>query len=128
MRRTFPYAAVSGHQTLIPAMTNAPKDRHVLAAAVRVGAAVIVTANLTDFPAYALDQYDIEVMHPDEFLLDQLDLYPKQMHRCLIEQRTAYNKPTLSMAEFIASLRRTVPRFADQIGSEETARTRNEDP
>lgn len=128
MRRTFPYAAVSGHQTLIPAMTNAPKDRHVLAAAVRAGAAVIVTANLTDFPAYALDQYDIEVMHPDEFLLDQLDLYPKQMHRCLIKQRTAYNKPTLSMAEFIASLRRTVPRFADQIGSEETARTRNEDP
>lgn len=36
-------------------MTNDPKDRHVLAAAVRGHAGLIVTANIKDFPASALD-------------------------------------------------------------------------
>jgi len=39
----FPEASVRGYQPLIDAMTNAPGDRHVLAAAVRIGAHVIVT-------------------------------------------------------------------------------------
>ncbi|MCX5110473.1 PIN domain-containing protein [Streptomyces sp. NBC_00378] len=33
---TGPDSLVSGHEALIPAMANDPKDRHVLAAAVRV--------------------------------------------------------------------------------------------
>ena len=35
-------------------MTNHPKDRHVLATAVRTGAQTIVTFNLKDFPEAAL--------------------------------------------------------------------------
>jgi hypothetical protein len=35
-------------------MTNHPKDRHVVAAAVECGAHVIVTSNLKDFPPAAL--------------------------------------------------------------------------
>jgi hypothetical protein len=46
----FADAWVEGYETLIPAMTNHPKDRHVLAAAVRCGAQMIVTFNLKDFP------------------------------------------------------------------------------
>ena len=38
----------------IPAMTNHPKDRHVLAAAARAGAKVMVTYNLKDFPSSSL--------------------------------------------------------------------------
>ena len=38
MRVHFPEAIVYGHDSLIPAMTNHPKDRHVLAAAVKAGA------------------------------------------------------------------------------------------
>lgn len=44
MRTAFPDARVTGHEPLIPAMTNHPKDRHVLAAAAHADAAVIVTA------------------------------------------------------------------------------------
>ena len=50
IRRHFPEAWVDGYQDLIPAMTNEPKDRHVLAAAVRSQAEVIVTYNRRDFP------------------------------------------------------------------------------
>lgn len=37
MRREFPEAEVRGYEALVPAMTNDPKDRHVLAAAVSAG-------------------------------------------------------------------------------------------
>jgi predicted nucleic acid-binding protein len=51
-----------------------PNDRHVLAAAIKARAQVIVTRNLKDFPGDALDQWNIEAEHPDEFVLDQIDL------------------------------------------------------
>ena len=54
IRRHFPEAWIDGYQDLIPAMTNHPKDRHVLAAAARAGAKVMVTYNLKDFPSSSL--------------------------------------------------------------------------
>ena len=45
-----------------------PDDVHVLAAAIRCGASVIVTLNLKDFPAQVLGQFGIEAQHPDEFV------------------------------------------------------------
>ena len=68
MRTAFPFAEEEsrGYRELIPAMTNDPKDRHVLAAAVRSGASVIVTANLKDFPSDTLAPFDVEAVHPDD--------------------------------------------------------------
>ncbi|WP_216594092.1 PIN domain-containing protein [Kocuria marina] len=65
---------VENYESLVPAMTNDPKDRHVLAAAVRSRAELIVTSNQKDFPATALKPYDVAVRSPDDLLLDQLDL------------------------------------------------------
>jgi predicted nucleic acid-binding protein len=112
---TFPDAMVTGYEALIPAMTNDPKDRHVLAAAVRADAAVIVTANLKDFPATALDPYDLDAVHPDDFLLGQLDLYPTQTLRCVREQIAAHRNPALSTDEFLTTFKKTVPQFAATI-------------
>ncbi|MES9509713.1 hypothetical protein ABWJ92_25400 [Streptomyces sp. NPDC000609] len=56
-------------------MANDPKDRHVLAA-VRGQAHAVVTLNVKDFPPEASDPYEIEVMRPDDVLLDMLDLAP----------------------------------------------------
>jgi len=64
-------------------MTNDPKDRHVLAAAVRGNADAMVTANLKDFPPTALAPYELEALHPDEFLLDQLALDPAATRLCV---------------------------------------------
>ena len=113
MRKAFPHATVSGFEALIPVMTNDAKDRHVLAAAVHGKAAMVVTANRKDFPVEALEPYGIEAVHPDDFLLDQLDLYPRQTIQCMLEQRLSYSQPALSQSEFYNSLRLTVPHFAD---------------
>lgn len=64
MRETFPGAVVAGYESLIEAMTNDPKDRHVLAAAVRASAEVIVTFNTGDFPVYALKDYKVTPFIP----------------------------------------------------------------
>ena len=43
IRKAFPDAWAEGYEPLIPVMENDPKDRHVLAAAVRTRSEVIVT-------------------------------------------------------------------------------------
>src|SRR5215813_13223617 len=52
---------VTGYDDLIERLTLPdPDDRHVLAAAIRAGADVIVTINLRDFPEPTLAQFSIE--------------------------------------------------------------------
>ncbi len=68
---------VTGYESLIPTLELPdPGDRHVLAAAIRVGADFIVTFNLKDFPEEALAPYGVEAIHPDEFSLYLIDHYP----------------------------------------------------
>src|SRR5712692_2845699 len=68
---------VTGYEDLIASLSLPdPDDRHVLAAAIRANADVIITYNLTDFPAETLARFDIEALHPDDFLVCLLDLAP----------------------------------------------------
>lgn len=97
----FPGAEVTGYTDLIDAMTNDPKDRHVLAAAIRGGAEVLVTENLKDFPASSMQRYDIEAVHPDVFLLDQLDLAPRTVHKALRTQVSRYRHSPRSVGELL---------------------------
>ena len=106
MNTHFPDASVSGYETLIPAMTNDPKDRHVLAAAVRGGAEVLVTENLRDFPAAALAPYDIVAVHHGDFLLDQLDLYPGAVLTALQRQVSRYRREPRTVEDLLAVLAR----------------------
>ncbi len=50
-----------------------PDDVHVLAAALKGQAQVILTANLRDFPGRTLARYDITARAPDSLLLEMLD-------------------------------------------------------
>ncbi|HET7370483.1 MAG TPA: PIN domain-containing protein, partial [Gammaproteobacteria bacterium] len=70
-------ARVTGYEHLIESLDLPdPDDRHVLAAAIRCNADAIVTFNLKDFPADALEPYAIDLIHPDDFVYYQLDLNP----------------------------------------------------
>lgn len=66
---------VTGHESLINGLNLPdPNDRHVLAAAIQAGAQSIVTLNLKDFPSDTLAAYNVEAVHPDEFIYDLLTL------------------------------------------------------
>ncbi len=68
MQLAFPEAMVVSYEDLTGAMKNEPKDRHVLAAAVRCGADTIVSDNKKHFPRKALEPYRLECVTADEFL------------------------------------------------------------
>ncbi len=76
MSGAFPEAAVTDYEDLIDAMRNDPKDRHVVAAAVKVGAQVIVTENSEHF---AVMPDGIEAQTANEFLCNLFDLNPDRM-------------------------------------------------
>lgn len=83
---------VDGYEPLIDAV-NLPDqdDRHIVAAAIRAHAQMIVTTNLRDFPSQELGRWNIEAKHPDDStrpslaFADVLD----GLERCGITQATA---------------------------------------
>jgi predicted nucleic acid-binding protein len=114
MQRYFADAMVTGYDDMVPAMTNDPRDRHVLAAAVRGGAEVLVTFNTKDFPAESVEPFDLDVVHPDDFLLDQLDLYYEPTLRALVDLVEGYDSPAMTVDDFLLALTRAgVPKFVD---------------
>jgi predicted nucleic acid-binding protein len=112
LREHLPEAVIGGYQALIPTMTNDPKDRHVLAAAVRAGAQVIVTYNGSDFPPDSCEPYNIEVQHPDEFLCYLWDLSPESMAEVLRRQAAPLRTPPQTPVDVARTLSRSVPQFA----------------
>jgi predicted nucleic acid-binding protein len=98
-------AIITGHETLIPSIVLPdPDDRHVLAAAICGGVDAIITCNLTDFPAQALQIYGIEAQHPDDFIACQLDLLPARVLSALREQRLSLKRNPRTLDEFLATL------------------------
>ena len=116
MRTAFPDAEVTGYLSLLDGLTCDPKDRHVLAAAVRADAAAIVTFNHPDFPDSSVEPFDLEVLHPDTFLLDQLDLAPVPVLDELERQAAANRREPKSVASLLDALDRAgAPAFADEV-------------
>ncbi len=98
-------ALVTGYEHLIPGLVLPDEDdRHVLAAAIRSGATLIVTCNLNDFPPDALTPFDIEAQHPDEFILHLLDLAPGLVIEAAQNHRISLKNPPKSVEEYLDSL------------------------
>jgi len=108
MEEAFPEAMVTGHEPVIAAMKNDEKDRHVVAAAVKVGAQVIVTSNLKHFRELP---EGIEAQSPDDFLSNPFDLDPDGMVELVREQAAALKKPKRSYEELLDGLSKVVPEF-----------------
>ena len=100
-----PDCLVTGHENLIGGLQLPdPDDRHVLAAAIRAGAGVIVTYNIKDFPLPELAKFGIEVQHPDTFVLHLLDLSPGAVTGVVKELRAALRNPPRTADELLATL------------------------
>lgn len=81
-------------------------DRHVVAAAIRAQAQLIVTFNLKHFPEHALAKYDIEVKHPDEFVVDAIDLYPGRVASIIADMSDDLRAPPQTVDQILTTLQR----------------------
>jgi predicted nucleic acid-binding protein len=83
-----------------------PDDRHVLAAAIRAGAQVIVTSNVKDFPPAALEPFHIEAQHPDVFILGVIDLDPGAVVTVVHQQQKDLVRKPMSVPQLLDLLER----------------------
>jgi hypothetical protein len=125
LRRHFPEAWVEGFEPLIDVMTNEPKDRHVLAAAVRSHSELIITYNRRHFPTTSLSAWAIEVQGPSTFLRALYDLDAGLFVRKLHEQAAAIGVP---LTRLLHSLAKNVPQFVDYFCQEQDVNLPGETP
>lgn len=104
---------VEGHEYLIDSMQCHPKDRHVLAAAVAAKADTLVTFNLRDFPPDSASEHGIQAIHPEQFLLRLLTEHPREVTAALESEVSALRRPPESLNDFLSSLTRVAPTFAN---------------
>lgn len=96
---------VDDYQHLIQCIDLPDKDdRHVVAAGIKSGAELIITFNLKDFPQAALDQYGIEAIHPDDFIVDLFDLNTAKVLAAVAAQRSSLKKPPRTAEELLDTL------------------------
>lgn len=103
MERAFPTAMVQLPDGLIEGLGLPDEnDRHVLAAAVVGRADAIITTNLKHFPADVCAGYNLEVIHPDDFLVNVIDLHQDRAIAACRKHRAVLKAPPYSAAEFVA--------------------------
>ena len=83
-----------------------PGDTHVLSAALVGHADCIVTSNLRDFPQVDVAPFGIDVLHPDDFIVAQLDLDELATLAALREMRARKKNPPLDPESFTQALER----------------------
>jgi len=107
MNTAVPDAMITGFESLINSV-DLPDvdDRHVVAASVRSNSEIIVTFNLKDFPAPALDAFGIEALHPDDFVMDLFDLNRALVLSAVTTQRSNLRRPPMSVDEYLEALLR----------------------
>lgn len=108
---------VEGYESHIEGLTLPdPDDRHVLAAAIRCRAHVIVTFDRKHFPEEALRPFGIEALHPDGFLEQLLGMHSGRFCAAVRRQRSTLRRPPRSAQELLETLARNgLPRTAERL-------------
>lgn len=112
VERAFPEACVAGWEPLVAAMTNDPKDRHVVAAAVKAKASVIVTFNLRHFSLESLKPWQVDALHPQDYLLILWSMNPAVV---MAKLGTMARDDQSELLDVLICLGQSVPRFSSQI-------------
>lgn len=95
MERAFDEADVGDYQSMLCACDDLPDpgDAHVLAAALKTRAAVIVTDNLKDFPANILSPLNLDARSADDFIADTIALDPGRAVAAVRKMRERLKRP-----------------------------------
>ncbi|MYA66494.1 MAG: PIN domain-containing protein [Gammaproteobacteria bacterium] len=98
----FPEAVVNGFEAIEKTLKLPdPNDNHVLAAAITISASVIVTDNLSDFPADILAPHEIEAISADSFIADTFTLDPIEAIQALKRMRERLKSPGLDATALV---------------------------
>lgn len=106
--RIFPFAKVYKYEHLIEMLDGIqdPDDRHVLAAAIRINANLIVTWNLKHFPDDYLEQFGLRAVNPDFFIADLIDLHNDEALEAFRSMVLAKKDPPIDEMKMIEILRK----------------------
>lgn len=117
MNEAVPDCIVENYRPLISGLELPdPNDRHVLAAAIAGHADAIVTFNLADFPMDITLKHGIEVQHPDDFVMNQLQLQELVAIEAMKRMRARWKNPPRSASDLIAALeQRGLPLTASHL-------------
>ena len=113
LRDVLPEAIVHDYAQHLTGLMNDPKDHHVVAAALKSNASIIVTANLRDFHPLPSG---LTALAPDEFLCGFL--YDLDAVRAGLERvRANWPLPLPPHERLLKQVAKFAPRFADHIRS-----------
>jgi hypothetical protein len=102
MEKAVPDCIVTGYAGFADSLTLRDEgDRHVMAAAIRCQAGVIVTSNVKDFPATALQSYGIDIQHPDDFICHLFDLSTVAVCSAVKDHRGSLKNPSMTIEELL---------------------------
>lgn len=99
----FPEARVEDWEIYEATIVGLPdeSDKHVLAAAVKCDASVIITENLKDFPAVALDPVGVEPVNTDSFIADLIDLNQSAAINAIERMREGFRRPEYTRSDLV---------------------------
>ncbi|HJQ57165.1 MAG TPA: PIN domain-containing protein [Vineibacter sp.] len=117
MNEALPTAMVQGYENHVAAVNLPdPDDRHVVAAGIAAGAAVILTWNLRHFPVRELKTFGLRATTPDAFLSVLHDQAPDLLLGCLANARRNLTRSRVSAADFIDIMRgQKLTRLAQRV-------------
>ncbi|TCO41504.1 PIN domain-containing protein [Kribbella antiqua] len=81
-----------------------PDDRHVLAAAIKAHAQVIVTENTKDFPEAMLSDWSIEAQSADDFVRDLIDLNRQAVYAQVQRMADTWQNPPGTVEDVLNGL------------------------
>lgn len=104
----FPDAEVTGYEPFIGNLEFPDADdRHVLAAAIVGRCNGIVTRNLKHFPPDVVDTFGMEVVHPDDFVVNIIDLDENRALAAMRRHREAMSQTNPSPDEYLRHFERS---------------------
>jgi PIN domain len=106
METAFEDAMVSDFDRFMSAAAGLPdpKDAHVVAAAIRTRASMIVTENLKHFPPENLATLNMEAKSAAEFIADTIALDEGRAVAAIRQMRERFNKPEITAEELVLKM------------------------
>lgn len=102
MSEQFADAEITGYDAIVGAL-DLPDvdDRHVLAAAIVGRCHGVITANLKHFPPDKVAPFKMEIVHPDDFIVNIIDLHPSRAVAACKRHRAAMTKSNPTQDEYL---------------------------